>query len=167
MGFAHRPRRSQARVRRGIAALLALTTAWLLAPGSAGDAHASRVTPETHMRALINAERESRDLGTLHSGRRLAQVALRQSRDMASAGRIFHNPRLHRVYSRLGCSILGENVGAAEIATDVIQAIEALHQAFLSSPSHRRNLLRPRYRRVGIGTVESGGRVWISVLFMA
>ena len=168
MGHARNNPPTQARVGNGIAALLALTAAWSLLLAPAPAAHASSVpTPEEHMRHLINAEREARDLSKLTWGRRLTRVAVQQSHDMAEARTLFHNPRLPRVYDRLGCTILGENVGVVDVTTDAIQAIDALHQGFMASPSHRKNVLRPVYDRVGIGALKSGGRIWISVLFMA
>jgi uncharacterized protein YkwD len=35
----------------------------------------------------------------------------------------------------------------------------------MRSPEHRANVLRPGYRKVGVGVFRKAGRQWITVLF--
>ena len=45
--------------------------------------------------------------------------------------------------------------------------MEALHDAFMDSPPHRRNELNRVYRYVGVGmAVGADGRIWVTVLFL-
>jgi uncharacterized protein YkwD len=44
--------------------------------------------------------------------------------------------------------------------------MKSLHLAFMDSAPHRRNILYRAYKYVGIGVVRSGGRMWVTVLFM-
>ena len=55
--------------------------------------------------------------------------------------------------------LVGENVAHA---ANVVLA----HRALWSSPSHRDNLLQPRFDRVGIGvSSDPDGSVWVTQLF--
>jgi uncharacterized protein YkwD len=53
----------------------------------------------------------------------------------------------------------GENVAHA---IDVTRA----HRALWASPSHRENLLQPRFDRVGIGiALDADGSIWVCEVF--
>lgn len=114
--------------------------------------------PEALLRALINEERagSARQLGMVG---RLVRIARRHSGRMASSGGIYHNPRLAQDANRIRWSILGENVGVGS-------SIESLHQAFMASPPHRENVMRTRFRKIGVGVVERDGRLWVTVVFL-
>jgi uncharacterized protein YkwD len=114
---------------------------------------------ELLLRSLINAERAAANRRGLRMQKKLIKIARRHSRRMASAGSIYHNPRLARQVRRLSWSIAGENVGVGN-------AIESLHAAFMASPPHRENVMRSQYRRVGIGVLQRDGRIWVTVVFL-
>ena len=50
-----------------------------------------------------------------------------------------------------GWWMLGENVGYGP-------SVEAIERAFMNSPGHRANILRPQFGRVGIGVMDGGMR---------
>ena len=45
--------------------------------------------------------------------------------------------------------------------------MQQLHDAFMGSAGHRANMLNASYNRVGIGVVLSGGKIWVTVRFLA
>jgi len=76
---------------------------------------------------------------------------------MQAAGEIYHNPNLANVTS--GWSALAENVG---VGPDVAR----LHDAFMDSAGHKKNILG-NYNYVGIGVVrETETKIWVTVVFM-
>jgi uncharacterized protein YkwD len=117
-----------------------------------------QVSPERQVLRLINQERVERGKERLKMGARMSRYAERHSRQMRDAGRVFHSdvsfpkPKDWR--------IAGENVGAGG-------GILSLHEAFMDSDEHRKNLLRNKYGRVGIGVkTDPSGRLWVTVEFL-
>jgi uncharacterized protein YkwD len=78
---------------------------------------------------------------------------------MANAGTIFHHACLSCLVSGSDWNVIGENVGVGG-------TVRSVHRAFMSSSGHRRNILLPGYTRVGVGVVKSGGRVWVTEIFV-
>lgn len=105
----------------------------------------------------INASRSSAGLPPVESYWDLADDARRHSNSMAERGELYHSGNLGSVTS--GWTGLGENVG---VGLDV----SSLHQAFMNSSGHRRNILGD-YNYVGIGvTVDDDGFMWVTAIFM-
>jgi uncharacterized protein YkwD len=134
--------------------------------GSMVDAHLSTVTRSATtvstsvrtMRSLINQTRSSFNRVGLRLNSRLNLVAQRHSSRMAKLNRLHHNPNLVKDVGDMPWKTLGENVGVGG-------TVNTLHTAFMNSPSHRSNILRSSYRRVGIGVLVSKGRTWVTVVF--
>jgi uncharacterized protein YkwD len=124
----------------GVAAALAL--ALLVGPIATTPAAAS--PPQTRLLDAMNEARERRGLQPLHLARRASRRAERHSERMARAGRVFS--RGHYPYRRWG-----ENVGCG-------RSVAHVHANFMGDAEARRNLLRPRFRRVGIGVARSDPR---------
>lgn len=106
---------------------------------------------------LINEERADAGLDPLRSDPSLASVAQAWSAKMASSGRLAHNPSL-RDQVDPGWQRLAENVGTGS-------GVEVLHRSFMASAGHRGNVLGD-FSRVGVGVVEAGGRLWVTVNFL-
>jgi uncharacterized protein YkwD len=95
---------------------------------------------------------------------RLDQVAVAHSSRMNRTQTLAHdagdgNPdeRLHA--AGLDVGIAGENVARAS-------TLAQAHRALWDSPSHRLNMLRPEFQRVGIGVTHGqGGDVWVTEIF--
>ena len=113
---------------------------------------------ERLMARLLNNTRRGHHLAGLKLKEKLTEIARDHSRLMARSDSIFHSKHLVRALMHLKWKIAGENVGAGE-------SIRLLHIAFLSSTSHRRNILRAGYRSVGVGVVLRGDLFYITVLF--
>jgi uncharacterized protein YkwD len=109
---------------------------------------------------LTNADRERHDVPDLKIDRVLSEYAARHSREMASAGYLFHSPedQLRAALGDRRWVIAGENVG---VGTD----LPALERAFMASPPHRANVLRTSYAHTAVGVVTRGNRVWVTVIF--
>jgi uncharacterized protein YkwD len=139
------------------ALLLSFTVA--LTMFSAAPAQAGRRfrAPEREMKGLVNEARLRHNTDRLFFRRRLVRVARRHSRAMANSGTLFHSSNLGAKMPR-GWRIVGENVGVG-------YSIESLHEAFMASPAHRQNNLRPAYEKLGVGVVRRDGRIWITVVF--
>jgi uncharacterized protein YkwD len=145
------------RARRGPSRfLLAVVTAVLVT----GIAPANAVTTaEKAVHVMINEERAQAGVRLLPLSERLSRIAHRHSREMASRGTLFHT-------SCLSCSIggnfrrLAENVGYGP-------SRDSVHEELMASTPHRKNILYPKYRRVGVGVVRQGGLVWVTQIFYA
>ena len=107
---------------------------------------------------LLNAERRARRRRPLRDNRQLRVAALRHSRDMVERDFFDHvNPdgldahrRIVRAGYRLPRSggVTGENLASAEEEKSTPAEIV---EGWMHSPGHRRNILRPAFREIGIG----------------
>ena len=108
-----------------------------------------------------NNARKARGLKPLVIDTTLSDKARRHTRAMISKGYLFHSSSLPRAYGvgEGAWRYLGENVGYAS-------SVLALHNAFMKSYGHRKNILSRSYKRMGIGIVRSGSRYWVTVAFI-
>jgi uncharacterized protein YkwD len=131
---------------------LALTATVLTGPAPASAATSSR---EARMVAEVNASRAAHGLPTLRPMPGMMAYARRHAHAMAARGVLYHTSN----FAVICCwSRVAENIGYGFSVT-------GLHRSFLNSPGHRANLLDPVMRQVGIGIIESGGRLWITEVF--
>lgn len=110
---------------------------------------------------LLNLERRAQGLRRLRSNRQLTRAARRHSRAMIERKFFDHvapsgSTLLSRIKSagylrRARTYSVGENLGwgGGTLSTPL-----EMHRAWMRSPGHRENLLRPYYRQVGIGIVS-------------
>jgi uncharacterized protein YkwD len=54
---------------------------------------------------------------------------------------------------------IGENVGVGS-------TVRSVHRALMNSTSHRRIILSRAFTSVGVGVVRSGGRAWVTEIFL-
>lgn len=114
---------------------------------------------------LLNATRAMHDVRRLKRGWLLGVYAQRHSRKMAREHTLAHGDLQGFLVSRHAWHFWGENVGATSSAQP--DPVLELHKALLASPDHRRNILDPRFRRVGIGLYSKGGVTWLTQAFRA
>jgi uncharacterized protein YkwD len=147
-----------------IAASLALgATAHASAACPGADLSADRQTPaalELSLLCLINEQRSAAGLGTLAPNAQLRVAALAHSGDMVRRGYFDHASHdgrdfIDRIvatgYTRKTRQwVVGENLawGSGGMSTP-----SSLVQAWMDSPSHRENLMRARFREIGLGAV--------------
>jgi uncharacterized protein YkwD len=148
---------SRSRVAR---AGMALAVAGTLLVGGAVRAPAEATTrAEESLFALINKARVNHDRRKVRLSPALTRKAHRHSARMADAGRIFHHSCLPCLVSGWDWRVIGENVGTGE-------SVRSVHRALMASSGHRRNILRRAFTKVGVGVVKSGGRVWVTEIFL-
>ena len=118
----------------------------------------SSVESEQSFRTLMNAERVKRDRRRMKMIEQLSAVARQHSSEMAGTGGIFHNTNLAGDLTQVSWSIAGENVGVG-------YTVGSLHNMFMQSAPHRKNILRRSFNRVGVGVVAADNRIWVTVVF--
>lgn len=149
-----------------LAALTAViaTTLWL-APAQA--AAPARVPAESSADqyaaqafAATNAQRAERDRSRLRERSCLTGFAERWARSMARKGDLVHQS-LTPILRRCDLTMVGEN-----IAVGYPSGRAVVNRGWMHSPGHRANILRPRFRLMGIGAHrDDSGRWWVSQVF--
>lgn len=126
-----------------ISGFLALLTA---APALAGTLSSS----ETSLLQALNGTRASKGLAPLRVDARLTQSARSHSADMLRRNYFAHGSFSARLRAS-GASgpVFGEN-----LAWGTGSSVQWVVGSWLASPAHRAIMLRPGFRRVGIGTVQ-------------
>ena len=139
------------------AALVALTLVASVTtePASAADTGVE----ELDFVAKLNELRVSRGLAPLATKGVLFDLARTWAGRMESAAGISHNPSL-AAQGPAGWRRLGENVGMG-------YDVQGLHDAFVASPLHYRNMIDPAFDSVGVGVVHAAdGEIFVTVNFM-
>ena len=131
------------------------------APGEE-QAQASK-DPRTALFQMVNAARVSERLVPLEADERLAELAQSHAEAMRRAHKTAHDAGdgdLNARLERLGLELdAGENVAHAGSAT-------LAQRALWASPSHRENLLFPRFNLLGIGVApDPDGTLWVCQVF--
>lgn len=161
-------------------ALVALAGGVSSAPAGAQDVVAapaglSREDAEAGFVAAINQLRSSQGLGPLRVEPILLDASRQWSAQMIALPRrvdgsrmLEHDPAIAACGANPAtCSVgrnwkgLGENVGYGPID------VRYMHQRFVDSPLHYKNLVNPEYDAVGIGVVYDGQVMYITQKFLA
>jgi len=108
----------------------------------------------------INQERYSLGLAPVAYLAAIDDMAARQARAIADAGRLFHNASLGRdAGARVsGWMRVGENVAYAS-------SVSAIHSSLMASPPHRANILGD-YNYIAVAVVERDGKLWAAQVFL-
>lgn len=107
------------------------------------------------MLRLVNQERALAGLAPLAADNRLRDVARSHSEEMFHLGYFAHeSPATGTPFDRLRRA--GISFGAAGENLAYAPSVEVAHRGLMNSPEHRRNILAPEFRRVGIGVMRSG-----------
>ena len=130
-------------------------------PSAPGEETGNDADALERMTAVL---RTSEALPALRRMPELDAIAEEHVRKMRGAGRIAHDVGDGDLVARLddagiAASTVGENVARA-------QTVALAHRALHASPSHRTNLLNPRFQEAGFAAVESDGVVWVCEVFL-
>jgi uncharacterized protein YkwD len=137
----------------------ALLAVALPAARPAAAASADPAAAEQEFVVRINALRSAKGLGPLAVDGELTTLARRWAASMAAADRISHNPALS-TQVQADWQKLGENVGVG-------MTVGELHDAFVASPAHYRNLVDRDFTFIGVGVVVGrGGALFTAHEFM-
>jgi uncharacterized protein YkwD len=113
-------------------------------------AHAAGMTsPEAALLREMNRVRAEHGLAPLRSDPRLQRAAVAHSREMLASNTFEHGAfgtRMQRY--KVSFALAGENLAWG---TGPLARAHAIVAAWLASPEHRANLLRPTFTRVGVG----------------
>ncbi len=110
---------------------------------------------EQKMLILINAERKKANAPTLIFDEAIASVARLHSENMFEEKYFSHiapdgsDPAKRMERGGVSFTYVGENLAYAP-------DVETAHEGLMESPGHKRNILDPKYRRIGIGVIDSG-----------
>lgn len=105
---------------------------------------------------LINRERRAAGVRPLAASTPLRAVARDHGRELFTRGVLSHQAKdgrgVRERFERTGIPfrVVGENVAYA-------LDIRTAHRGLMESAGHRRNILSPAFRRVGIGVLNAGG----------
>jgi uncharacterized protein YkwD len=128
-------------------AFITIFVAVLLAP--TGSAAIKLTSPETALLKVMNTTRRAHGLAPLRVDPKLLRAARWQSADMAAKSYFDHGAFRDRM---IAFGVRGPKVGEnLAWGTGSLGTARGVVTGWLRSPEHRVNLLRPGYRRVGIG----------------
>lgn len=123
--------------------------------GQGSQKNAFLTDKEQKMLELVNAERERVGLDPLVADETLTRLARMKSEDMIEKGYFSHNSPTYGspfdMMRKAGVkyTTAGENLAGAP-------TVERAHAGLMDSEGHRRNILNPRFKRIGIGIIEGG-----------
>jgi uncharacterized protein YkwD len=119
---------------------------------------------------LINNIRISNGLGALQSNQILTDIARYRCSDMISNSYFSHympdGRNIFNILGENGVSYVnaGENLGQSIPASGGTP--EAFANAWMQSPTHKANILRSVYSKIGIGVFDGGDRRVVATVFM-
>ncbi len=123
---------------------------------------------------LVNYERAEKGLRHLRVDPILVEVSRGHSKEMGDLDYFDHvsptpgmRTALNRYLVALGhrpnWAYVGENLFYCSIVD-----INRGHSCLMASPSHRENILNPRFERIGVGTyTDAKGQYWVTQMFLA
>jgi uncharacterized protein YkwD len=161
------------RVAIGLALAFAVTSVAGLgrpATAAAWDEGAYSSSSEKELVALTNRSRAAAGLKALKVDSALRSIARWRSKDMIKRDYFSHDiPGYGSVFDKMSdkgyCyKLAGENIGWNTFPDG--DATRAIHEAFMDSSGHRKNILGKKWDRIGIGAYQGadGKKMW-TVLF--
>lgn len=119
---------------------------------------------------LINTIRVSNGLGALEPNQMLTDIARSRCNDMIVNSYFSHytpdGRNIFNIFRENGVSYVnaGENLGQSSPAS--YGTPEAFADAWMASPTHKANILRSVYSKIGIGVVDGEGRRVVATVFI-
>jgi uncharacterized protein YkwD len=148
--FAHR--RGSASRAAAIALAATLSIGSLAPPAEA-------ISPLEHrLFKRVNTARRNHGIRRLQVSSWLSRKARGHSIRMARRGSLYHTRCLSCMFRSRRWKLIGENVGLAGTVLRV-------HRLMMRSSSHRSNILRRGYNRIGVGVKETRRGVWVTEMF--
>jgi len=112
---------------------------------------------------VCNEEREKLGLGSLVLDEALCQSALIRANEISTGGNFSHvRPDGSGCFTVLTgeYSFAGENLATGE------NNAEKIVSAWMASPEHKANIIKPDFTKAGIATVKSGDTYYIVMLYL-
>jgi uncharacterized protein YkwD len=148
--------------RSHVIALCTLALALLIPTAASASQRALQLSPlETSLLSDLNKTRAHYGLGPLQISPALTAAARQHSQEMARRGYFAHNSadggtfdkRLARYYP-LSARFQRWSVGENLVWRSQLDAAQAL-RLWMASPEHRRNILTPEWREIGIAATQA------------
>jgi uncharacterized protein YkwD len=132
------------------------------ADGQAGTKEREVSRMEVGILDYTNEERRSRGLAPLRPSPALASLARKHSSHMCSSGTLAHDsesfPAGWRTFAqrmdRVRVGSAAENVAYHSLLKTPEQWAKAVTNVWMKSPNHRKNMLNPTFRYMGVGIVR-------------
>jgi uncharacterized protein YkwD len=137
--------------------LLVVVVAVLVA-GTSSSVQANVLPRRVKMLHLLNQTRRNHGLPVFRMNVDLSHFAYRHSKRMADRNYLFHTSNLYDAVRVYRPSAWGENVAMAS-------TLRRVRTLWMRSAGHRANILKPAYRRIGIGVVKARGVLWVTAIF--
>lgn len=134
----------------------------------AGDANLNNY--EQQILEWINSIRTENGLDALVPSQILTDIARSRSSDMLSRNYFSHyNPDGQNIFDILKANSInyanaGENLAHSKPAA--AGTAEAFVNAWMNSPTHKANILRRVYKKIGVGVIENDGRKVLTTVFI-
>lgn len=115
-------------------------------------------TPASPLYGMVNGARKAAGVGMLARDPEAERIAQDWAEELGRTDDFRHNPRIGGLLSAPWFSN-GENIAWGYTSEAVV------HEAWMDSPGHRRNIEDPRYTDLGVGlaTNAAGRRYWVEV----
>ena len=119
---------------------------------------------------LINTIRASNGLGALQANQMLTNIARSRCNDMIANSYFSHympdGQNIFNILQKNGVAYVnaGENLGNSSPPSHGTP--DAFANAWMASPTHKANILRSVYSKIGIGVVDGGGRRVVTTVFI-
>lgn len=155
-----------ARLRRLVLFALLATLLLGLIPATPATAIDDRTVGQirTKLENKVNRARSRHGLRPVRVNAKVEHWAQDHARQMSRTRLFAHDPLLPAEVNRLKRTVwwYGENIAS----TSGGNAARWTHRAFMNSPGHRANILKPRATHMGIGVAKGGGAVWVVQRFV-
>jgi uncharacterized protein YkwD len=146
---------------------------------SPGSDMGSVTAQEEALVGLINREREIEGLNQLTEDPQLAEIARSHSEDMSARNYFDHKAPepgpvtpmdryLAATDQKPSYAMVGENIFYRSNTDSISNYADQAHEAFMQSPGHRANVLKPEYTNVGVGIYRNPvtGEYWVTEMFL-
>jgi uncharacterized protein YkwD len=119
---------------------------------------------EKEMFRLVNEERKERGINELGLRDELIPVARNHAQDMWEGSYFGHvSPEGEDVGDRLEKADISYGVAGENLA--LAPTVQTAHSGLMNSEGHRKNILDPEFKRMGIGVIDNGvyGKMFVQV----
>lgn len=106
---------------------------------------------------LVNQSRSSSGIASLEQDNTAKKKAQAWAEHLARQGKLAHSNLASGMDD--GWKALGENVGYGS-------SIDHVHQQFMNSSGHRKNILNAGYTHLGVGVAQGNGRTYVVHVFV-
>lgn len=145
------------------------TASTVVAEAAPAEPSASLNDYESAVLHLINTIRASNGLGALQPSQKLTDIARSRCNDMIANSYFSHytpdGRNIFNIFRENGVSYRNGGENLAQSSPASAGTPDAFANAWMSSPTHKANILRAEYTRIGIGISDGGNRRVVATVF--